>query len=114
MLADQTIRFESDGGTLFAEKVKDWITLDFPKDVPTPCPIPALLPSSLGTEPLSTLTTRHDILALLQTEQQLIDLEPDMASLASLPFRGVIATAKSQTAGIDFVSRFLCAHRRNT
>ena len=86
---DQTIEFLSDGGPLFAALDKDWITLNFPKDVPRPWPIPAHLHDALnGAHARSTLTTSRDLLALFDDEQHVLDLAPNMERLADLPFRG--------------------------
>jgi predicted PhzF superfamily epimerase YddE/YHI9 len=45
-------------------------------------------------------------MAVFKTEQDILDLKPDMKEIKKLDSLGVIATAKGNEA--DFVSRFFC------
>jgi predicted PhzF superfamily epimerase YddE/YHI9 len=45
----------------------------------------------------------------VETEAQVVDYVPDYMRLATVDTRGIILTAPSSTAGIDFVSRFFGA-----
>ena len=50
-----------------------------------------------------------DIMVRVETEAQVVDYAPDYMRLATVDTRGIILTAPSSTAGIDFVSRFFGA-----
>ena len=50
--------------------------------------------------------SRFDVLVELPTQKNVEDLVLDFEELKSLPFRGLIVTAKSSSAEFDFVSRF--------
>ncbi|RMD84377.1 MAG: PhzF family phenazine biosynthesis protein, partial [Candidatus Dadabacteria bacterium] len=64
---------------------------------------PPGLESALGARPRKILAADHYI-ALLDDENQVREIEPDLARLAGLGPRGVAVTAASREA--DFVSRF--------
>lgn len=102
--------FQTRGGLLKAERRDDWIVLDFPV-------LPVhLLPGSLAdSDALAEVVrapvkfagyNRFDCLIELESEAAVRALAPDMAKLAALPVRGVIVTARADTPGFDFVSRF--------
>jgi predicted PhzF superfamily epimerase YddE/YHI9 len=42
----------------------------------------------------------------VESEEVLRAMSPDHSTLRKVPVRGVIATARSSTAGFDFISRF--------
>ncbi|MEN6610933.1 MAG: PhzF family phenazine biosynthesis protein, partial [Methanoregulaceae archaeon] len=72
----------------------------------SPIPCPEGLSEALRSDPLSTATNRMDLLAEFSSESAVRDLVPDMAALAKLPCRGILATALSDDEKYDFVSRF--------
>ncbi len=47
-----------------------------------------------------------DLLVEVASEAILRSLRPDQARLAAIPTRGFIVTSRSETPGVDFVSRF--------
>ena len=78
--------------------------MDFPAWKPTPRPKPELLEEALGVPVRATLSSR-DLLAILEDEELVRRLEPDMALLSSIPeHQAVIVSAAGGT--VDFVSRF--------
>ena len=100
------ISFESRSGELIVCKEGDWLILDFPKDtlhkqLLSP---PALLEALGETVPVEILRGKTDFMVVLENEQQVRDLQPDVIVLSTLPARGVIVTAKGDE--VDFVSRF--------
>lgn len=103
---EPVLRFETRGGELHAGRVGERIALDFPADPPRPVAMPDVLAEALGLEPLEVLQGRDDLMAVLQTAEQVRHLRPDLARLAEIPVRGVMVTAPSDQAGYDFVSRF--------
>jgi PhzF family phenazine biosynthesis protein len=100
-------RFHTRSGLLRATRRDDWITLDFPATPPVPCdPVPEIV-KALGAPIRRTARTRFDYLVELESEAAVRALDPDCALLAGLGgTRGVIATSRSESPDIDFVSRF--------
>ncbi|MGK5631843.1 PhzF family phenazine biosynthesis protein [Streptomyces sp. URMC 123] len=87
------------------------ITLDFPTAPLTPVEIPEGLEEALGARPLRAYDTGEyigDLLVELADERTVRELDPDMAAVGRLDWRGVIVTAAAEDAsrGHDFVSRF--------
>ena len=82
------------------------VELDFPAKVAEPCAAPPGLAEALGTTPHWVGRNKFDYLVELESDAAVRNLKPDFAQLATLPVRGVIVTARSDTAGADFVSRF--------
>ncbi|MFF9864413.1 PhzF family phenazine biosynthesis protein [Streptomyces sp. NPDC013953] len=109
--ATGTVRFAARCGILSATAAEDGsITLDFPTSSLTPVPAPDGLAEALGAEVVSVHdTAAHigDLLVELADEQAVRSLVPDLAALATLSDRGVIATAAADdpARGYDFVSR---------
>jgi PhzF family phenazine biosynthesis protein len=97
------VRFKSNSGDLFVEKKKQKYWLDFPSQPPKPISIPKLLPEAIGTIPIYT-GVNIDLLVLLDSEQAVRSLRPDLLILKKMEVRGVIVTAPGESH--DFVSRF--------
>jgi PhzF family phenazine biosynthesis protein len=100
------IAFETQSGTLTAQKDDDWITIDFPAEPVTSAASVPGLDRALGVSPIFVGRNRFDILAELPSAADLCTLEPDMVALAAIPTRGIIVTAASDLPHFDFVSRF--------
>ncbi len=66
----------------------------------------AMPPEALGVTPLYMGRSRDDYLIQVESEAIVRGLRPDFARLRDLPVRGVIVTARAETAPLDFVSRF--------
>jgi PhzF family phenazine biosynthesis protein len=58
----------------------------------------------IGDLPLKVFNSEADVLAVLESEQSVRDLKPNLTALAGLDCHGLIVTAKGEMA--DFVSRF--------
>jgi PhzF family phenazine biosynthesis protein len=97
------VRFQTRSGALAVTRSDELLTLDFPARPATPCSAPAELLEGLQCTPTATAKAR-DYLAVLDTEQAIRELRPDMASLARLDCLGIIVTAPGDEC--DFVSRF--------
>ena len=97
------LHFSTKSGILSVSKENDLYFLDFPARPAHPCSPPAELIKGLGITPQKTLKSR-DYLAILNDQDQVLNLEPDMASLAGLDSLGIIVTAAGND--VDFVSRF--------
>jgi PhzF family phenazine biosynthesis protein len=107
--AGRPLRFQTLSGELRADDRDRTIELDFPATPPAPADPPAALLEALG-EPARTLRwagrSRFDHLLELGSEAAVRALEPDFRKLREVSTRGVIATARSEEDGFDFVSRF--------
>lgn len=97
------VRFATRSGLLEVERHEGVYAMDFPATVPVACAPPPALVDGLGVQPLHTLQA-FDYVAVLEHEDQVRALVPDVARLAALDLRGVIVTARGTDA--DFVSRF--------
>ena len=97
------VTFDSLSGALSVRRHGEQLTLDFPLQRAEPVSPPALLGQALGTEPLE-VHAAGDWLVLLENEEAVRRLAPDMALLKRLDCRGVIVTAPGNEC--DFVSRF--------
>jgi PhzF family phenazine biosynthesis protein len=103
------IGFHTLSGILTSRLRANRIEMDFPAEPPAVAPTPPELVQALGVEPTWVGRNRHDYLLLLDSEEQVRKLAPDMAVLQRVETRGVIVTARAQASrscGIDFVSRF--------
>jgi PhzF family phenazine biosynthesis protein len=112
---DACIAFATLSGTLTAAREGEWIQLDFPALPPRaePCAPPAGLLAALGF----TQVTVHEVprpnasdgpswLVVLPSEAALLALRPDFRALREVAGHAVIATARGERDGRDFVSRF--------
>lgn len=103
---DAQARFYTRSGLLTADRREDWIELDFPAERETHTEASLLLFAALGARPLYLGKNRFDLIAELEDETAVRALKPDFAQLTLLPVRGVIVTARADSADYDFVSRF--------
>lgn len=99
-------RFHTRSGQLRARNAGEWIELDFPAEPAVATEAPAELARALGVELLSVGRNRMDYLVELASEAEVRALRPDLRTLATLPVRGIIVTARSDSPDFDFVSRF--------
>ena len=111
LAASETARFHTLSGVLTAERRGDWIVLDFPAEPPVeetdaPPVLTAALGLPPGSPPLFIGRNRFDYLVQLPSAAAVAALAPDFRALATLPVRGVIATAAADSPPFDFVSRF--------
>jgi predicted PhzF superfamily epimerase YddE/YHI9 len=99
------LRFESDNGVLYAQRVRDLVAIDLPKAALTACDPPPGLLQALGVaDAVSCAVSSDDVLVELASADAVAALSPDFAALAQQPFRGHIVTAPV-ASGADFVSR---------
>lgn len=115
LAATDDAAFDTRGGRLTARRDGDQIVLDFPAVPAVPAvevsaPIPALSAALSGELPLWIGITEHDdvaernLLAILESEQAVRHLTPDLSEVARLPVGGLIVSAKRQAGGV--VSRY--------
>lgn len=99
----ENIVFQSKSGTLTVTKTRDGYELDFPSRPAAPVEDENQLTVALGGKPAELLKAR-DYLAVFNSEDEVLALDPDFSILNSLDVHAVIATAPANEA--DFVSRF--------
>jgi len=102
----ETARFHTRSGLLSATRKEGWIEMDFPAELHKPAIAPPALTRALGATPVYTGKNRFDYLVELESEEVLRNLHPDFSLLKTIPARGVIVTAPSDSKDYDFVSRF--------
>ncbi|MFZ5941144.1 MAG: PhzF family phenazine biosynthesis protein [Bacteroidota bacterium] len=103
--AGQEIVFHSlYSGILKVFRDQGKLFLDFPVDRLAPSDCAAEIAAAIGTEVLEAFRGRGDLLALLASEEEVLNLKPDMARIAALDARGLVVTAAGKE--VDFVSRF--------
>ncbi|MDQ6974524.1 MAG: PhzF family phenazine biosynthesis protein, partial [Mariprofundaceae bacterium] len=106
-VAKKTIRFESKSGVLKVSKNHDWLVMDFPSQVPMPCPIPIAIEQAFDIKPMECLKSA-DYLIVFEHEEDILAARPNLTLLETLNLRGVIITSTSDK--YDFVSRFFAPH----
>lgn len=99
-------RFTYAQGVLAAVLIGEAIELDFPTLPERPCNPPADLSELLGVPVKYVGRSDLDFLTLIDREEDLRRLEPDLRAIAKLPARGLIVTAPAREEGFDFLSRF--------
>jgi PhzF family phenazine biosynthesis protein len=99
-------RFHTKSGLLTAALRDGVIELDFPARPESATAAPEGLARALGVVARYVGKSRFDYLVEVESEEDVRAAAPDFRALRALPVRGVILTAASSTAGIDFVSRF--------
>ena len=99
------VSFHSKSGLLTVSKLDSGkLMLDFPANVPEEMKdIPVGLFEGLGLAPVPAFKTSFDYMVVVPSENMVKGLVPDFKTLAKVPCRGVIVTAKGDSA--DFVSR---------
>lgn len=66
---------------------------------------PRLLEAALGAPPRFTGRSRDDLVVLLDNEETVVNISPDLQLLRLLPTYTVVVTAASAMPGYDFVTR---------
>jgi PhzF family phenazine biosynthesis protein len=100
-----SVRFNSKSGELQVEKSGETYWLNFPSKPPKPVSMPKLLPEAIGAIPIYA-GYNVDLMVLMESEQIVRDMTPDLQIIRNLDVRGIIVTAASESESVDFVSRF--------
>ncbi|MBL9174561.1 MAG: PhzF family phenazine biosynthesis protein [Verrucomicrobiales bacterium] len=95
--------FETRSGLLTVDLDEECLTLNFPARPGIECAPPADLVRGLGVRPQATFKSR-DYMAVLDSEETVRNLQPDLEILRQVDCLGIIATAPGDSC--DFVSRF--------
>jgi len=97
------LRFQTRSGLLTVQRSGEGYSMDFPAIKGETSPQAAAVAEALGVQPKEVFQAM-DIMAVLETESDVLALQPDFTRLAALETRGVIVTAPGDV--VDFVSRF--------
>lgn len=96
--------FHTMSGILTVRKIDDLYEMNFPSRKPKPIQITSLMEQAIGASVHGAYLSR-DMLLLLDSEQEVAELKPDMGLISKIPACfALIVTAKGDT--VDFVSRF--------
>lgn len=99
------IRFQTrHSGELVVAHEDDLLVMDFPARPAVETDAPAGLGDALGVPSGRVYRSKEDLLVVLDGEEAVRRLEPDLAALARIDCRGIIVTARGDK--VDFVSRF--------
>ncbi len=85
-------------------KEDDLFYLDFPVDTLTPIASKETIELGIGIVPKKLYLGKTDYLAILNTEDDVKNIQPDFNIISKLNARGLIVSATGNT--VDFVSRF--------
>ncbi len=102
--AAERVEFVSSGGNLAVSRAIDGFAMQMPALPPKNCKPPKGLDAALGRWPENVLAAKHYLCVFARSED-VADLTPDMAAIASLDLPAVIVTAPGE-GNCDFVSRF--------
>lgn len=100
---EESIFFKTKSGTLIATKIQQGLRLDFPIDVPKPIAGNNIINEGLGLIPQAVLRGKDDYLAILSSQSEIENLQPDFQKIAQLKSRGLVVSAPGKD--VDFVSR---------
>jgi PhzF family phenazine biosynthesis protein len=105
---DREARFQTLSGLLTARRDGDLIELDFPARPPLPNAPDwtDTVVGALGIKPVFVGMSAEDVIFEAADEETVRGLQPDLATLRTVPARGVIVTARSSGGRFDFISRF--------
>ncbi|WNC86671.1 PhzF family phenazine biosynthesis protein [Thermosynechococcus sp. QKsg1] len=101
------LEFHTRSGLLRAQRLGDWIALDFPRQPVMPLAdqqVQASIIAALGTTPVFMGQAGSDLLVELADADAVAQLKPDFDQIARLPCRGLIVTARGEKYNI--ISRF--------
>lgn len=104
---DSEVRFHSTkSGLLTVSKHNEMLYLDFPTDTLNLVDesLKATIEKCIGIEPSELFKGKTDYIAVIDSEQQLKNIQVDLNEISKLDARGLIVTSRGDST--DFVSRF--------
>ncbi len=99
-----TIEFGSRSGKLIVKKLDEYLQLNFPADEIIKIDEPTSIIKGLGKHPAACYKGKNDMLFLFNSEEDILNINPEFHLLANSEERGIIVTAPGHN--VDFVSRF--------
>jgi len=103
MIEGDEVRFQSRSGELRVAREGERLTLDFPVLPMEGCEVPEEMKTGLGIRPVEVYRGM-DYMAVLESEEQVLSLNPEFHILRRFGLRGVIVTAPG--IEVDFVCRY--------
>lgn len=97
--------FHTASGPLTVDRKGTGYVMDFPVRLSEPVKTPPGLSEALGVVPIEVFMNAFNYLAVLESEQVVRALAPDMAAIAGMDRSGVIVTAPGNGT-YDFISRY--------
>lgn len=97
--------FHTASGPLEVSRTPIGYVMNFPVRLSEPVVVPAELTDALRIIPFEVFVNRFNYMAVLNNQQELRELVPDMAKIARCDRPGVIVTARGE-GDYDFVSRY--------
>jgi len=97
------INFHSQRGILSVLRNGDFLTMNFPNDEPVRIETPKEISDAITVVPAEVLRGTNMLLVVLNSQQDIEELDPDIDLIAKAHRHGVIFTAKGNE--VDFVSR---------
>lgn len=99
------INFQTKSGRLIVTKTDSGFSMDFPASIPTilNSNVPADLMSALGNVKPKKIMAAFDYIIVLNNEDEVKNLSPDLSKWLNIDLRGVVVTAQGND--VDFVSR---------
>jgi PhzF family phenazine biosynthesis protein len=103
---DRTVLLKAKGGDLLIGYSGGLIRMDFPQYTLEEMKIPGDFEAATGLHPLEVHRCTYNwILALLDSEKTVKDLQPDFERMRKAGYGHLMVTAPAETAGIDYVVR---------
>ena len=105
--AHDRVAFHTMSGVLTCSVRGAHIEMDFPASPPRPIPMPEGLAVALGITEWVTASESANRWHVIEvaTAAEVTDLDPDFTALAGIGSGAAIVTARSETPGVDIVSR---------
>lgn len=101
------VRFDTRSGELAVKALSAGrLSMDFPAEPAAACVPPDGLERALGCPVVACGRNRMDLLVEVADEAAVRGLRVDLGLLEAIECRGVIVTARAESGGHDFVSRF--------
>ena len=96
--------FSQRSGELKVFKESSKLFLDFPTDKLNKVDSFTEIENGIGITPIEVYKGKTDYIAILETEEDIRKIKPNLSEISKLNARGLIVTAKGNN--VDFVSRF--------
>ena len=103
--SEAKINFQTKSGKLIVTKTQSGFSMDFPASVPVELnsAIPSALIYALGNVKPKKVLAAFDYIIVLNSEEEVKNLTPELSQWLNIDLRGVVVTAQGND--VDFVSR---------
>jgi len=101
--SEENIYFNTKSGVLIVTKIQQGLRMDFPADIPKVINGNKFITEGLQVTPLEVLRGKDDYLAILSSQSEIENIQPNLQLIAQLKSRGLVVSAPGKE--VDFVSR---------